>query len=351
MNRQKSPLISRALLADFYRKMLRIRMVEEKIAALYPEQEMRCPVHLSIGQEAAAVGACAALTDKDFAMSGHRSHGHYLARGGDLKAMLAELYGRATGCCMGKGGSMHMIDIPAGFLGATPIVGSTVAIAVGAAFGAVMKHQKRVIIAFLGDAAVEEGVFHEAINFASLKKLPVVFVCENNLYSVYSPLSVRQPAGTKIIDLAKSHGVEAFQGDGNNVVDVFQMTNAAVRKARGGGGPTFLEFFTYRWREHCGHAYDDHLGYRSEKEVAQWKRRDPVGTFEKLLLKKRVLIPAHVAATTQEINAEIDEAVRFAKASPFPEKGMLMQHIYAPSRDFTAVEPPYVIPARMAEAR
>ncbi|MBI4331624.1 MAG: thiamine pyrophosphate-dependent dehydrogenase E1 component subunit alpha, partial [Chloroflexi bacterium] len=177
-----------------YYAMLRIRLVEERIAELYPEQQMRCPVHLCTGQEAIAAGVSAHLTSDDYALSNHRSHGHYLAKGGDLKAMMAEIYGRVTGCSRGKGGSMHLVDLAAGFLGATPIVGSTIPMAVGAALATVMKGEKRVTVAYFGDAAVEEGVFHESLNFAALKRLPVVFVCENNFFSVYSPLSVRQPA-------------------------------------------------------------------------------------------------------------------------------------------------------------
>src|SRR5207249_1080843 len=202
---------------EFYWNMLRIRLVEERIAEMYPQQEMRCPVHLCIGQEAIAVGVCAALDNTDYVTGGHRSHGHYLAKGGDLKAMVAELYGKATGCCEGKGGSMHLVDLPVGFLGAVPIVGSTIPLAVGAAFGAMMRSEKRVAVPFFGEGATEEGVFHESINFAALKKLPVVFVCENNNYSVYSHISVRQPANREVYSVAEGHGVESLQGDGNDV--------------------------------------------------------------------------------------------------------------------------------------
>ncbi|HEV8539680.1 MAG TPA: thiamine pyrophosphate-dependent dehydrogenase E1 component subunit alpha, partial [Nitrospiraceae bacterium] len=244
-------------LSKFYREMLRIRLVEEKIAELYPEQEMRCPVHLSVGQEGVAVGVCAAVGPEDYAVSAHRSHAHYLAKGGDLKAMLGELYGRVTGCCLGKGGSRHLIDRSVGFLGAVPIVGSTIPIGVGAAFGTIMRGEPRVTIVFFGDGAVEEGVFHEAVNFAVLKQLPVVFICENNFFSVYSSLNVRQPQTREIYELARGHGLDSRQDDGNDVAAVFKLTKVAVDKARVGGGPTFLEFKTYRWREHCGPNYDN----------------------------------------------------------------------------------------------
>jgi len=185
--------MSRKQLLAFYSEMLRLRLVEEAIVNAYSDQEMRCPIHLCIGQEAIAVGVCAALEQSDYVMSNHRSHGHYLAKGGDLKAMMAELYGKKTGCTSGKGGSMHLVDLENGFLGAVPIVSGIIPVACGTAFASQMKNEKRVTTVFFGDAAVEEGVFCESINFALLKKLPVVFVCENNLYSVYSPMSVRQP--------------------------------------------------------------------------------------------------------------------------------------------------------------
>ena len=316
-------------LRSLYREMLRVRLVEERIVALFPEQQMRCPVHLSIGQEAAAVGVCAALRPSDWAMSGHRSHGHYLAKGGDLKAMLAELYGKASGCCAGKGGSMHFIDRSAGFLGATPIVGSTIAIAVGAAFGSAMKGERRVVAAFFGDAAVEEGVFHEAANFAVLKKLPVLFVCENNLYSVYSPLSVRQPAGREIHALAGAYGMDSLHGDGNDVLATRALAERAVARART-TGPVFLELETYRWREHCGPNFDNALGYRSEAEFQAWRERCPIETFRARLVREGALTPAQDAALAAELAAEIDAAVRFAKESPFPGPAELMSDVYAP---------------------
>jgi TPP-dependent pyruvate/acetoin dehydrogenase alpha subunit len=252
--------------ADLYKGMLRIRLLEERIVELYPEQQMRCPVHICIGQEAVATAVCAHLKPTDYVVSSHRSHGHYVAKGGDLKAMMAEIYGKATGCCEGKGGSMHLLDLSVGYLGSTPIVGSTIPIGVGAAFGARMKGEERVTVVFFGEGATEEGVFHEAANFASLKKLPVVFVCENNLYSVYSPMSVRQPDGREVFNLAKGHGIESRQGDGNDVAEVYELAGEAVEKARRGGGPSFLEFKTYRWREHCGPNFDNDIGYRTEAE-------------------------------------------------------------------------------------
>ncbi|MBM4125483.1 MAG: thiamine pyrophosphate-dependent dehydrogenase E1 component subunit alpha [Nitrospira sp.] len=315
---------------DLYGRMLRIRLVEEKIAELYPEQQMRCPVHLSIGQEAVAVGACAALAIKDYAFSTHRSHAHYLAKGGNLKAMLGELYGRVTGCCLGKGGSMHLIDRSAGFLGAVPIVGSTIPIGVGAAFGTLLRKERRVTLVFLGDGATEEGVFHEAVNFAVLKRLPVVFVCENNFFSVYSSLDVRQPPAREIYEMARGYGLESHQGDGNDVEAVYGLTKAAVEKARTGGGPTFLEFKTYRWREHCGPHYDNHVGYRSEQEFEEWKARCPVTRLKQQLLQQGLLAQEDLDGIEAALIREIETAVVFAQSSPFPEPQLLGAHLYAP---------------------
>lgn len=310
--------------------MLRVRMVEEKIAELYPEQEMRCPVHLSIGQEAVAVGVCASLSRGDYVLSGHRSHGHYLAKGGDLKGMLAELYGKMTGCSEGKGGSMHLVDLSVDFLGATPIVGSTIPIAVGTALGSVMRGELRVTVIFFGEAATEEGVFHESINFAALKKLPVIFVCENNLYSVYSPLSVRQPAGREVFGLAKGHGVESYQGDGNDVTQVYALAEQAVRRARQRAGPVFLEFMTYRWREHVGPYFDNDLGYRSETESLRWKEQCPIERLRRSLLKDALLSEREITRMVQAVSDEINEAVVFARQSPFPNLEVLPEHIYSP---------------------
>ena len=305
-----------------YFEMLRIRLIEERIADLYPRQQMRCPVHLSIGQEAVAAGVCAHLRREDYVLSGHRSHSHYLAKGGDLKRMMAELYGKETGCARGKGGSMHLVDLDAGFLGATPIVGSTIPIAAGAAMGLAMQGERRVVVVFFGEAATEEGVFHETVNFAVLRKLGIVFVCENNLYSVYSPLSVRQPAGRRISELVRGYGIESAEGDGNDVEEVHHLAGPAVERARSGGGPSFLEFKTYRWREHCGPNYDNDLGYRTEAEFLEWKARCPVARAE------RAMAPGEVEKMKASIAAEIGEAVAFAEKSPFPAPSELMKDVY-----------------------
>lgn len=311
--------------------MVRIRMVEEAIAGRYSEQEMRCPVHLSIGQEAAAVGVCAALRPDDQAMSGHRSHAHYLAKGGDLDAMIAEIYGKQTGCCGGRGGSMHLVDLDAGFVGAVPIVGSTIPIATGLAFADRQLKRDRVTIAFLGEAATEEGVFHESANFASLHRLPIVYVCENNLYSVYSPLEVRQPAHREVWQLAAGHGIEAHQADGNDPLTVYDLTRNAVSNARSGRGPVFLELKTYRWREHCGPGFDNHIGYRTESEYLEWRGRDPIANFEYRLQRAGGFDELRYAQLKDRIEAEIAAAFTAANHAAPPAGSTLMAHVYAES--------------------
>jgi len=314
---------------DLYSQLVRIRRVEERIADLYSEQEMRCPVHLSIGQEAVAVGVSAALDANDYAMSGHRAHSHYLAKGGGLKAMIAEIYGKATGCSSGKGGSMHLIDKSVGFMGATPIVASTIPIAVGMAFAAKQRGENRVVVSYFGEGSTEEGVFHEALNFAVLRKLPVVFVCENNLYSVYSPMEVRQPDGRRVSDVAAGFGVVTESGDGNDIESVADIAERAVARAKNGEGPSFLEFSTYRWLEHCGPNYDNDIGYRTKAEFLEWQQKDPVKKYQDLLLDRGTLSGTDVNRIDSDNLAEMDAAVTFAKESPFPESSSMMTQIYA----------------------
>ncbi len=207
--------------------------------------------------------------------SGHRSHGHFLAKGGDLKAMIAELYGRVTGCASGKGGSQHLIDLQSGFMGSAPILASTISVGVGAAWGALQNGDGRVVVVYFGDGATEEGMFHEAMNFAGLKRLPLIFVCENNLYSVHSAMEVRQPPRS-ITAIGAAHHIAAAQGDGNDIRAVYELAEQAVSRARTGAGPTLLEFMTYRWMEHCGPHGDTDLGYRLASELDAWKAKDPL---------------------------------------------------------------------------
>jgi pyruvate dehydrogenase E1 component alpha subunit len=303
--------------------MLRIRGIEERIAAEYAKQEMRCPVHLSVGQEAVAVGTCAVLAPTDEAMSGHRSHAHYLAKGGSLHRMLAEMMGKSEGCTQGLGGSMHLIDKSCGFRGAVPIVGSTIPIATGLAFQHQLDRDCRVVAVFFGDGATEEGVFHESLNFAALKRLPIIFVCENNLYSVYSPLAVRQPGERSQLGLATAHGLAAERADGNDVVAVAAAMQRAVERARSGTGPTFLEFPTYRWREHCGPNFDNHLGYRTEAEYVAWKEQCP------LLRCEREHGCVRDTATIAAIESELDSTFAAVRALPAASHPNLASLVYA----------------------
>jgi len=270
-----------ALDISLLHSMYRIRMVEEEIASHYSEGEMRCPTHLSIGQEAVAAAVGAVLRKEDLVVSGHRAHAHYLGKGGDLSRMMAEIYGKAAGCSGGKGGSMHLVDHDAGFVGSTAIVGGTLPVGVGLGYGIKLSKTDQVSCIFLGDAVAEAGVFLESINFSVLKELPVLFICENNLYSVYSPLSVRQPKNREIWRMAKAMGIDASYGDGNDALSVLDKVSTAVSKIRSGGGPVFIEFSTYRWREHCGPLYDNDLGYRTQSEFLEWKARYQEHSWDK----------------------------------------------------------------------
>jgi TPP-dependent pyruvate/acetoin dehydrogenase alpha subunit len=313
---------------ELYFSMLRIRMVEERIVELYSEQEMRCPVHLSIGQEAVAVGVCKHLHHKDVVMSAHRAHAHYLAKGGNLKSMLAELYGKLTGCAMGKGGSMHLVDLKSGFFAAVPIVGSTIPIAVGVAWAFKMKKSSNIVAVFLGDGATEEGVFFESLDFASLKNVPILFVCENNFYSVYSQLNVRQATNRKLSGLAESHGIKAFTGDGNNVDQVSEITSKAIKYIKDVNAPAFIELETFRWLEHCGPNGDDNLGYREKGELDKWLKRDPIASYNSKIIDQGLVTEEEILVMKEKICNEIDEAFKFAKESAFPKLEVMNQHIY-----------------------
>jgi len=311
-----------------FRSMLRIRRIEEALGDRYAEQEMRCPMHLCIGQEAIAVGVCAALSSQDVVFGNHRAHGHYLAKGGSLKAMIAELYGRATGCCGGRGGSMHLIDLGAGFMGATPIVGGTVPLAVGSAWAAMLTGEPRVSVVFFGDGCFEEGVVHESLNFAALHKLPVIFVCENNEFSVYTRLNERQP-DRPIYRVAEAHGLAACRGDGNDVEAVLSIAKAAVDNARSGKGPQFIEFKTYRWREHCGPSFDDDLNYRSQPEIEDGLKDCPIAKFETRLTQRKSFSSSERELFETEIREEIEGAFKFALSSAKPSSLEAEGRLYA----------------------
>ncbi len=311
------------------RHMRRIRAVEEEIAARYPAGKIRCPTHLSIGQEAVPAGIAECVKPTDFAVSTHRGHAHYLAKGGNLKAMIAEIYGKATGCSKGKGGSMHLMDLSVGFMGTSAIVGNSIPLGVGLALSAQLKGTDQISCIFLGDGAVEEGVFYESVNFSAVRKLPVLFICENNLYSVYSPLSVRQPNGRSIAAMVAGMGINVLEGDGNNAFETHRILSDAVEGIRSGQGPWFLEFSTYRWREHCGPNFDNDIGYRSQKEFELWQRKDPIYQLEQFLQERNPAMDSIINAMSVEIKMEIAEAFEYAENSPFPLPEEAYTGIYA----------------------
>jgi len=318
--------MSSELSLNLFRNMYRIRAVEEEIAKRYPEGKMRCPVHLSIGQEAVPAAFAESIKRTDFTVSTHRGHAHYLAKGGNLDAMIAEIYGKATGCAKGRGGSMHLIDQSVNFMGTSAIVGNSIPNGVGLALSAQLKGTDQISCVFLGDGAIEEGVFYESVNFAAVRKLPVLFICENNLYSVYSPLSVRQPKGRSIAKMVEAMGVEVAEGDGNDALAAHQIMQDAISKIRDGGGPFFLEFSTYRWREHCGPNFDNDIGYRTEEEFQDWQNKEPISRLENILdqLEQNILDTIRT-----ESNTEVQAAFEFAENSPFPNQSEAYQDVYA----------------------
>lgn len=319
---------------DLLFQMKRLRGLEESIAERYPEGRMRCPVHLSTGQEAVSAAVGLTLRPTDLAVSGHRAHTHYLGKGGSMQRMLAEIYGKASGCSRGKGGSMHLIDESVGFKGSTAIVGGTVPVGTGLGLSIRRRGSDQVACVFLGDAVVEEGVFFESVNFAVLHRLPVLYVCENNLFSVYSPLAVRQPAGREIHRMVAGLGISTATGDGNDPEAVYTICLDAVAGIRGGRGPVFVEFATYRWREHCGPHFDNDIGYRTEEEFLAWKERDPIANYQRRLVDRGVVSVSDVAAMDRAVENEVAAAFAFAESSPFPNSKTATDDVY--SRGATA---------------
>ena len=317
------------LLVALYRDMLRIRRVEEAIESRYHEDEMKSPIHLVMGHEAISTGSCSVLQRSDLIYCGHRTHGHYLAKGGSLKGMLSELYCRINGCSGSRGGSMHLLDKSAGMAGSSAIVAGAIPIATGAALSFQLKRQERVVVVYLGDGATEEGACWEAVNFAALKKLPVIFFCENNFFSVCSSLEVRQPSNVKIFMKAEGFGLPSVQIDGTNVLDVYKTTQEAVSRARMGDGPTFIEALTYRWRGHGGAGDDSASGYRDPKEVSHWEKYCPVDSFYDYLIKESLYNETEKELAEKEIREEIQEAFNFAISSPNPAEKDLYSYVYS----------------------
>lgn len=301
--------------------MLRIRMIELAIAEEYSKQEMRCPVHLSVGQEPIAVGVCSFLTKADKIFSAHRSHAHYLAKGGSLKKMLSELHGKVTGCSMGMGGSMHLLDEKAGLMAAVPIVGSTIPIGVGYAWMNKLKKSNDKTIIFFGEGATETGVFHESINYAALHDIPVIFVCENNLYSVYTHLEKRQSKHRNLKKICEGSGLKYFENDGTNIDNVLMTMKKVIKFNKSSNKPIFIKFDTYRYLEHCGPNNDDDLNYRQGSEIKYWEKKD----FMKTALFKN----SDIEFSKEKIKKEIKIAFDYARKSKFPPKQNLEKFIYS----------------------
>ena len=319
--------LSRDMLVSLYYDMLRIRRVQLRIESLYHLDEMKTPIHLCIGQEAVAVGVCANLNKDDYIASNHRGHGHYLAKGGDLKRMIAELYCRETGCSKGRGGSMHLVDTSVGHIGSSSIVGGCIPIGTGLAFAIQMKKENRVSVVFFSDGAADEGVLYESVNFAILKRLPAIFIYENNQFSVCSRVSSRQ-VGELIFHAAPPDQMYTKIVDGNSVLDVYEAAKTAVNRARSGQGPSLIECKTYRVRGHAGSGSDASLGYRTAEEIAAWETRCPVTTFRNKLLAERLISEQELADMEKTIEMEIDYAFEFAQSSPLPRAEDLALYVF-----------------------
>lgn len=313
-------------LISLYRTMARIRETEERLADLVTAGEVKTPCHLYIGQEAIAAGVCATLTDDDYVWGGHRSHGHYLAKGGNLRGMVAEIFGRVTGCSEGRGGSMHLVAPQVGILGTVPLVAATIPLAVGAGMAAKLRGERRVSVAFFGDGAVEEGHFHESLNLAALYKAPVIFVCENNLYASHMGLLERR-VDDNIHTAAAVHGAAGQLVDGNDVLAVHAAATAAVARARRGEGPTLLECRTYRWRGHVGPSWDMDVGVQRKDELHEWLPRDPLARLASSLQEAGVQASV-LESLRQEIGLEVAEAIEFARTSPYPDAAEMARHVY-----------------------
>ena len=317
-------------LKSLFFRMYRIRLVEEEIAKRYSEQEMRCPIHLSTGQESAAVGTIYCLKKNDTAYSSHRSHAHYLAKGGDLKSMISEIYGKSTGCVGGRGGSMHLYDLSVNFMTSIPIIGSSIPMAVGNALSNKIKNKKNICVSFFGDAAIEEGVLHESMNLASTQNLKVLFVCENNQYSIFTHLNARQPKNRNIEKIACAHDIIYKTIDCFDIRKVIDETKNALSYIKKNSAPYFLVLNTYRWKEHCGPMNDDHLEYRDELENKKWmKTKCSIKLLSKLLEKKNKNWSVEKIKIEKKINKEINDAFDYAKKSKLPSSKDSWRHIYA----------------------
>ena len=321
------PLIPNQIKKDLLAKMLKIRQAEEKIVAVYSkDQTIRTPTHLSIGQEGVAAGLCQALATDDQIFAGHRCHAVYLAKGGSLDEFFGELCGRVTGRSRGRAGSAHLTDTSCGVY-SSPILGAMIPVAVGAALSFQMDQKKNVVVAMFGDGAIEEGVLAESINFAVTKKLPVLFLCENNLYSTHSPLNVRQPS-SPIFERLRTRELRTQQIDGNDVLEVYQTVRYSIEHIQSGFGPCLVECLTYRIREHVGPLLDYDRGYRSETEVRQWMARCPINKYQNRLIAEGVMTSSEIAEEETRWKDLCEQAYQKALVSPWPESSELLRFVY-----------------------
>jgi TPP-dependent pyruvate/acetoin dehydrogenase alpha subunit len=311
-------------LLTFYRKMVEIRSFEERIRFLFLEGKMPGTVHQYIGQEACAVGVCSALDDDDVIASTHRPHGHAIARGLSFNELMAELYGKTTGCCKGKGGSMHFGNLEKGMLPAIAIVGGNLPIVVGMALSFKLRKQKRVAVSFFGDGASNEGSFHESLNMAAVFNVPSVFICENNLYGASTNIG-KMLKIENIADRAQSYGMEGMIGDGMDVIDVYLNAKKVIDKARKGGGPTLLELKTFRY---CGHSRRDPCNYIPKKEMEFWLKKDPIEGLKKVLIKENIADTDDFKKIDTEIEKELDNSIKFAHESPEPKPEDTFEDLY-----------------------
>ena len=315
------------LLEKIYLQMNFIRNTELMIAKEYKNQEMRCPTHLSVGQEIVPAIYSLLVKKNDFAVSTHRGHAHYLAKKGNINKMIAEIYGKSSGCAKGKGGSMHLIDLNVNFMGTSAIVGNSIPLGVGLGLSLKLKKKKNISTIFFGEGATEEGVFYESLNFAALKNLPVLFICENNFYSVYSPLSVRQSQLRSNIKIANSLGIESKKIKNNNLSDYYNGLKDSFTYVREKGKPFYIELETYRWLEHCGPKNDDDLNYRDTKEVSKWLDNDPHDALKKYLISKDLFKNLNKSININ--NKKISDAFSYAKKSKPPSQKTTYDDIYS----------------------
>ncbi len=323
--------LSKNEILGLYRNGLKIRLVEEEIARKYAEGKIRLAIHLCIGQEAVAAGICANLEKGDYIFSNHRSHGHYIGGNGDLNELFAELYGKRGGCSSAKGGSMHLFDKKIGYLGSTSIVAGNIPIATGTAFASKYLNLPHVSVCFFGDGAVDEGAFYESVNFAVIKKLPILFVCENNFYAIFSHIKVRQKFDN-IYKRYKEMGLPGKRVDGNDVLKVYEASKQLIKKIRSGDGPFLLECRTYRLLGHAGHSSDEGLGYRGKKEIEGWHKKCPIKRLERYIIKNNIADDNGLSRIRKEVTVLIKEAVLFAQNSGLPKKIELLRDVMSQGR-------------------